>query len=107
MSIYYLTNASEWASTDNSTLMKVEEMLQRMQTWRNEREFSATDGVDYLAVFSKQAFLIPQLEAIAEDYVQYFDTTIYEVTSLNENIEVKLRIMLQSGVLARTLIIGA
>ena len=105
--IYYLTNANEWASTDNSTLMKVEEMLQRMQTWKNEREFAANDGPDYLAVFAKQAFLTPQLETIAEDYVQYFDTVVDTVTPIGENIEVQLRIMLQSGVLARTLIIGA
>lgn len=105
MSIYYLDNLNAWASTDNSTLMKVEEMLQRMQTWKNERQFNAPDGVDYLAVLSRQTFLTPQLEAISSDYTQYFDTVIDSVESNGENIEVELRIMLQSGVIARSLTI--
>ena len=52
MSLYYLNNDNEWASTDNSTIIKVEEMLQRMQTWRSERAFNVNDGVDYLGVLS-------------------------------------------------------
>lgn len=105
MSIYYLTNDNEWAAQANSTLMKVEEMLQRMQTWKGEREFGANDGVDYQGVLAKQAFLRPALEAIADDYAIYFETIIDSVTSNGENIEINLSIMLQSGVLNRTLVI--
>lgn len=105
MSIYYLNNNNQWASTSNSTLMKVEEMLQRMQTWKTERDFNANDGVDYLGVLAKQAFLKPQLEAIAADYAVYYDTIIEDITSNGENIEVKLSIVLQSGVIARSIVV--
>lgn len=106
MSIYYLTNDNEWESTNNSSLIRVEEMLQRMQTWRGEKSFNANDGVDYLNVLNKQAFLKPQLEAIAADYAIYFETTITEITTDGENIAVKLRIVLKSGnAVARTLIV--
>lgn len=105
MSIYYLDNDNEWASTDNSTLMKVEEMLQVMQTWKNEREFSVNSGVDYKSVLAKQAMLKPQLEAISENYASYFSTIIDTITYNGENIEVPLRIVLKSGVVTRTLTI--
>lgn len=103
MSIYYLANNNTWESTDNSTLMKIEEMLQRMQTWKNERPFNANDGVDYLGVLAKTSFLKPQLEAIAADYAVFFDTTIEDISANGENIAVKLSIVLQSGVLVRTI----
>lgn len=105
MSIYYLSNANTWESTDNSTLMKVEEMLQRMQTWKSERQFNANDGVDFLGVLAKTAFLKPQLELIAEDYAVFFDTTVEDISSDGENIAVKLVIVLQSGVIAREIIV--
>lgn len=105
MSIYYLDNNNAWASTSNSTLMKVEEMLQRMQTWKSERDFNANDGIDYLNVLAKRAFIKPQIEAIAADYSVYFDTIIDDVFSNGENIEVKLSIVLQSGVIARSITI--
>ena len=105
MSLYYLNNDNEWASTDNSTIIKVEEMLQRMQTWKSERAFNVNDGVDYLGVLSKRAFLKPQLETIAADYSNYFETTIEDISSNGENIAVKLSIVLQSGVINRTITI--
>lgn len=105
MSIYFLNNDNEWAATDNSAMIKVEEMIQRMLTWRGEKSFDATDGVDYLAVLNKQALLKPQLEDIADLYAQYFDVTIVDATSRNaENIAIQLQIVLKSGqAIARTL----
>ena len=104
MSIYYLDNDNEWASTNNSSLIKVEEMLQRMQTWKGEKSFNANDGVNYLGVLNRQDFLKPQLENIAADYSIYFDTTIQSVEIIDENIAVELLIVLKSGqAIARTL----
>jgi hypothetical protein len=104
--IYFLNNENEWSSTDNSVMIKVEEMLQRMQTWRGEKSFNVNDGVDYLAVLNGQALLKPQLEDIADQYAQYFNSITIEVETGGENIAVKLRIVLKSGqVVARTLYI--
>ena len=106
MSIYFLNNENEWSSTDNSTMIKVEEMLQRMQTWKGEKSFNVNDGVDYMAVLNGQALLQPQLEDIADQYSQYFNSVTIEVESGGENIAVKLRIVLKSGqAVARTLYI--
>ena len=106
MSIYYLTNSNEWSSTDNSSLVRVEEMLQRMQTWKGEKSFNTNDGVNYLGVLNKQDFLKPQLEKIAADYVTYFSTTIESITTSGETIAVKLSIVLKSGtVIAETLVV--
>ena len=104
MSIYFLNNENEWSSTDNSAMIKVEEMLQRMQTWRGEKSFNVNDGVDYMAVLNGQALLKPQLEDIADQYSQYFNSISIEVEKGGENIAVKLQIVLKSGqVVARTL----
>lgn len=104
MSIYFLNNENGWSSTDNSTMIKVEEMLQRMQSWRGEKSFNVNDGVDYMSVLNGQALLKPQLEDIADQYAQYFNDITIEVEKQNENIAVKLRIVLKSGqAVARTL----
>lgn len=104
--IYFLNNENEWSSTDNSIMIKVEEMLQRMQTWKGEKSFNVNDGVDYLAVLNGQALLKPQLEDIADQYSQYFNSITIEVETGGENIAVKLRIVLKSGqAVARTLYI--
>ena len=106
MSIYFLNNENEWSSTDNSAMIKVEEMLQRMQTWRGEKSFNVNDGVDYMAVLNGQALLKPQLEDIADQYSQYFNSISIEVEKGGENIAVKLQIVLKSGQsVARTLYI--
>ena len=106
MSIYFLNNENEWSSTDNSAMIQVEEMLQRMQTWRGEKSFNVNDGVDYMAVLNGQALLKPQLEDIADQYSQYFNSISIEVEEGGENIAVKLQIVLKSGQsVARTLYI--
>ena len=106
MSIYFLNNENEWGSTDNSTMIKVEEMLQRMQTWRGEKSFNVNDGVDYMSVLNGQSLLKPQLEDIADQYAQYFNGITITVETSDENIVVKLRIVLKSGqAIARTLYI--
>ncbi len=98
MSIYFLNNNNAWASTDNSAMIKVEEMLQRILTWRGEKSFDANDGIDYLSVLSKQALLVPQIEDISDQYTQFFDTTVVNTTAINsESIAIKLQIVLKSG----------
>lgn len=107
--IYFLNNENEWGSTDNSVMIKVEEMLQRMQTWRGEKSFNVNDGVDYIAVLNGQALLKPQLEDIADQYAQYFNSItivvrIMDTPSNGKNIASDVQIVLKSGqAVARTL----
>jgi hypothetical protein len=104
-SIYFLNNENQWTSTDNSVMIKVEEMFQRILTWRGEKSFDASDGVDYLSVLNKQAFLKPQVEDITDQYAQYFDVEIEDTSvSGSDVIAIKITVILKSGqTIARTL----
>ena len=96
--IWYLNDNAEWVSTDNSTAIKIEEMLQRLQSWKGEKSFDAGDGVDYLSIFNKTAFLIPQLETIAEQYADFFQSvTFTDYTATPETIAINISIVLLSG----------
>lgn len=85
--IWFLsTETGEWTSSEDSITIKFHEMIQRMQTWENEKPFNAEDGIDYLSVFNRQKFLVPELEDIASEYYEYFDSiTIEDVSDVTIN----------------------
>lgn len=97
--IWYISAESgEWESSEDSINIKFHTMLHRMQTWLGEKPFNANDGIDYLAVFNRQALLIPGLEDIAADYYEYFDSiTITLVSATASIITVKIEAVLLTG----------
>jgi hypothetical protein len=109
LTAWYLDETGTWKSTTNSTLMKIEEMLQRIQTWKGEKPYDADDGVDYEAVFNKQEFLIPQLETISQDYLSYFNSiTFTDITTDKNTITINVSIILLTGnTLTRSIPISA
>jgi hypothetical protein len=109
LTAWYLDETGAWQSTTNSTLIKIEEMLQRFQTWKGEKPYDAADGVDYEAVLNKQEFLIPQLETISQEYASYFTSvTFNDVTSDKNTIEINVSIVLLTGnTLNRSILIAA
>jgi hypothetical protein len=90
-------------------MLKIEEMLQRFQTWKGEKPYDSEDGVDYEAVLNKQAFLIPQLDTIAQDYSEYFSTiTFTNVTTDQTTLTINISIVLLTGnTLSRSILIAA
>jgi hypothetical protein len=82
-------------------------MLQIMQTFKGEQSFNANNGVDYLSVFNRQAFLKPQLDSIAAQFNQYFrDITITQITLANsQQIQENIEITLFSGSVENRLIL--
>lgn len=97
--IWYLDNNGEFQSTEVSTYIQLEDMLQRMQTFKGEQSFNANNGVDYISVFNRKAFLTPQLNAIASLYNQYFrDITIVQIPTGNpDQIQENINVTLFSG----------
>ena len=105
--IFYLDNSNNFQITTNSTDIKIEDMLQRLQTFKGEQGFNATNGIDYIAIFNKQSFLNPQIEAIISQYQQYFQAIDYTIGNvINGTITINMTIVLFSGdVVARTIIV--
>ena len=96
--IVYLNNDGVFTYTNNSSLIKIEDMLQRLQTWKNEQSFNANNGVDYLGVFNKQSLLKPQLDSIISEYLSYFQTITYDVVQTSaEHVSIPMRITLLNG----------
>ena len=104
--IWYLDNNGVFQSSENSTIIQLYDMLQRIQTFKGEQSFNASNGVDYLAVFNRQAFLKPQIEAIQADYTPYFNIS-NEIITTQEKATVNMLVTFQNGQTATlTAIIG-
>ena len=97
MNIWYVDGNGEFQTTDNSTLIKLYDMLQRLQTFKGEQTFNVLNGVDYFSVFNRQSFLKPQIEAIEADYTQFFRDITNDYVLGNENVQVNIRVTLPSG----------
>ena len=95
--IWYLDNNSEFQSSDNSTIIQLYDMLQRIQTFKGEQSFNASNGVDYFAVFNRQAFLKPAIEAIQADYAPYFRSITNEYVNSQESTTVNMQVVLPNG----------
>jgi hypothetical protein len=96
--IWYEDNSGVFQSTTNSTVIKIEDMLQRLQTFKGEQAFNANNGIDYVAVFNKQAFLSPQIDAIISEYQPYFQSITYTYTlNADDTITVSLVIVTFAG----------
>ena len=96
--IVYMNTDGDFLYSENSTVIKINEMLQRLQTWKNEVSFDANNGIDYLGVFNKQSLLKPQLDSIISEYLPYFQSITYEITQpLVEQLSIAMRITLLNG----------
>ena len=107
LNIFYMDNNGDFQSSENSTIIKVEDMLQRLQTFKGEQSFNAGNGIDYISVFNKRALLKPQIETITSQYAQYFQEIAYTIgEAINNSISISLRIVLFNGDVAmRTFVI--
>lgn len=92
MSIFYLNNANEWETSDNSTIMKLQEMLQRLQTFQGEKPFFTNDGIDYLGVFNGQVILELAIDEIVSEYLQFFENINYEIVEDKGTVSIKMMI---------------
>ena len=84
MNNWYLDNDNLWKKTDNTIYIKIQNLLQRLQTFSGEQSFNFENGIDYISVFNKQSLLKPQLENIISEYSQYFKNVEYEVLNPTE-----------------------
>lgn len=101
MNIFYLDNDGEYQSSTNSTIIKIEDMLQRIQTFQGEQSFNASNGIDYLSIFNKRALLKPQLESIIALFDKYFQEITYLITDTsNDTISISIRFTLFNGDIA-------
>ena len=98
MNIFYLNNDGNFQSSENSTVIKLEDMLQRLQTFTNEQSFNVANGIDYIGVFNKRSLLKPQIENIINQYTQYFQDITYLIENTSNNsISIALKVLLFSG----------
>ncbi len=95
--IWYVDSNGGFQSSENSSVISLYDMLQRLQTFKGEQSFNAQNGIDYFSVFNRQAFLKPQIEAIQNEYIQYFRDITNEYVYSRESITVNMRVTFNSG----------
>lgn len=95
MNIWCMDNEGTLYQETNSVMIYIEEMIQRFKILKHEMKFDYENGVDYIAVFEKKAFLIPQLEIIAEEYARYFLTDFEITETTDERITIRVTVTLE------------
>lgn len=108
--IFYLDNNNKWKVSNNSTVSRVEDFFQRIQTFKYEQPFNQNNGIDYIAVFNNQADIESQLDEIIQEFKPYFqDITYNEPEQTGERLNIKMNIILKSGetISRELLILGA
>lgn len=106
--IFYLDNNNEWKMSDNDTVKHIENLFQRIQTFKYEQPFDQYNGIDYLSVIRGQVDISSELDVILQDFKQYFQSIEYDTpTQVGDVLQIKISIVLNSGeTVTRDIFIG-
>lgn len=75
MTIWYITKDGEFKSTEDITLLKIEDFIQNLQIWRGEQSFNIANGVDWLSVLNENTDIKYEINNIAANYNDFFQVS--------------------------------